>query len=67
MKMVYVVQGQSTGINGNICNSIFDCCQNKKVVRLAKHARKRKTRKKNFNRCIRILEKEVKKRSYDIL
>ncbi len=40
-----------------ICNSIFDCCPNKKVAHLAKHARKRKTRKKNFNRCIRILEK----------
>lgn len=50
-----------------ICNSIFDCCPNKKVVHLAKHARKRKTRNKNCNRCIRILEKEVKKRSNDIL
>ncbi len=40
-----------------ICKSICDCCPNKKVTHLAKHARKRKTRKKNFNRCIRILEK----------
>lgn len=50
-----------------ICKSICDCCPNKKVVHLAKHARKRKTRNKNYSRCIRILEKEVKKRSNDIL
>lgn len=40
-----------------IYKSICDCCPNKKVTYLAKHARKRKTRKKNFNRYIRILEK----------
>lgn len=51
------------GIHGLVCN----CCPNKKIVHLAKHARKRKTRKKNFNRSIRILEKEVKKRSDDTL
>ncbi len=49
-----------------ICNLICDCCPNKKVAHLAKHARKRKTRNKNYSRCIRILEK-VKKRSDDIL
>lgn len=46
---------------------VYDCCPNKKIVHLAKHARKRKTRNKNYSRCIRILEKEVKKRSNDIL
>nr|DAP85223.1 MAG TPA: hypothetical protein [Caudoviricetes sp.] len=50
-----------------ICSLVYNCCPNKKIVHLAKHARKRKTRKKNFNRSIRILEKEVKKRSDDIL
>lgn len=45
-----------------ICNSIFDCCPNKKVVHLAKHARKRKTRNKNYSRCIKIWETEAKKR-----
>lgn len=39
---------------------VYDCCSNKKVVYLAKHARKRKTRKKNLNRAIRILEREDK-------
>lgn len=43
-----------------ICNLICDCCPNKRVAHLAKHARKRKTSKKNFNRCIRILEKRSK-------
>lgn len=46
---------------------VYDYCPNKKIVHLAKHARKRKTRNKNYSRCIRILEKEVKKRSNDIL
>ncbi len=44
-----------------ICNLIFDYCPNKKVVHLAKHARKRKTRNKNYSRCIRILEREARK------
>lgn len=44
---------------------VYDCCPNKKIVHLAKHARKRKTRNKNFNRSIRILEKEAKKRRDD--
>ena len=41
-----------------IYNSMLDMCPNKKVVHLAKHARKLQTRKKNFNRVIKILEKE---------
>ena len=33
-------------------------CLNKRVVHLARHAKKPRTRKKNFNRAIRFLEKE---------
>lgn len=35
-------------------------CPNRKVVHLAKHARKARTRKKNLHRAIRIIEKEAK-------
>lgn len=35
--------------------AVFDICQNKRVIHLAKHGNK-KTRKKNFHRAIRILE-----------
>ena len=41
-----------------IYNEMLDMCPNKKVVHLTKHARKLRTRKKNFNRVIKILEKE---------
>lgn len=34
-------------------------CPNRKVVHLAKHAKKRRARKKNLNRAIYILEKEI--------
>ena len=37
----------------------IDMCPNKKVVHLAKHAKKRRARKKNLNRAIYILEKEI--------
>ena len=37
---------------------IIDVCPNRKVVHLAKHAKKRHARKKNLNRAIYILEKE---------
>ena len=37
-------------------NAILGCCLNKRVVHLALHASKARTRKKNFNRAIRILE-----------
>ena len=37
----------------------IDMCPNRKVVHLAKHAKKRRARKKNLNRAIYILEKEI--------
>ena len=37
----------------------IDMCPNRKVVYLAKHAKKRRARKKNLNRAIYILEKEI--------
>lgn len=39
-----------------IRDSVLDLCPNKKVVRLARHGRNKKIRKKNFHRAIRILE-----------
>lgn len=36
-------------------DAILKCCLNKRVVHLALHASKARTRKKNFNRAIRIL------------
>lgn len=35
---------------------ILNCCPNKRVVHLSLHGKKARTRKKNFNRAIRILE-----------
>lgn len=35
---------------------IIRCCPNKRVIHLALYAKKPRTRKKNFNRAIRILE-----------
>lgn len=40
-----------------IREAVFRCCPNKRVVHLAFHANKPRTRKKNFNRAIKILEK----------
>lgn len=40
-----------------IRDAVVKCCPNKRVVHLALHAKKPRTRKKNFNRAIRILEK----------
>ena len=37
-------------------NVILNLCPNKQVVHLANHATKKRTRKKNFRRAIRILE-----------
>ena len=37
----------------------IDMCPNRKVVHLAKHANKRRARKKNLNRAIYILEREI--------
>ena len=35
---------------------IIECCPNKRVVYLALHSRKKRTRQKNFHRAIKILE-----------
>ena len=43
-----------------IREAVLRCCPNKRVVHLAFHAKKPHTRKKNFNRAIRILEKMKK-------
>ena len=40
-----------------IYNSMLNMCPNKKVVHLAENARKPRTRKKNFNRAIKIVER----------
>lgn len=40
-----------------IREAVFRFCPNKRVVHLALYAKKSRTRKKNFNRAIRILEK----------
>lgn len=39
-----------------IREAVLRCCPNKRVVHLAFHAKKPRTRKKNFNRAIKILE-----------
>ena len=35
---------------------VIKCCPNRKVVYLATHSKKRRTRKKNIHRAIKILE-----------
>ena len=35
---------------------VVKCCPNRKVVYLATHSKKRRTRKKNIHRAIKILE-----------
>lgn len=40
--------------------SELERCPNRKVVHLAKHAKKARTRKKNLHRAMRIIEKEAK-------
>lgn len=42
-----------------VSQSVIDMCPNRKVAYLAKHAKKRRARKKNLNRAIYILEKEI--------
>ena len=37
--------------------AVLSACPNKRVVYLAGHARKKRTRKKNFHRAVRILER----------
>lgn len=39
-----------------IRESVIKCCPNKRVAHLAIHAKKARTRKKNFSRAIKILE-----------
>lgn len=39
-----------------IREAVLRCCPNKRVVHLAFHAKKPRTRKKNSNRAIKILE-----------
>lgn len=39
-----------------IRDSVIEHCPNKRVAHLAFHAKKAHTRKKNFRRCIKILE-----------
>lgn len=39
----------------------IDTCPNKRVVHLARHAKKWRTRKKNRRRAFKILEKEAKR------
>ena len=37
-------------------DAVIKCCPNRKVVYLATHSKKRRTRKKNIHRAIKILE-----------
>lgn len=39
-----------------VYEAVINCCPNKRVVHLALHAKKARTRKKNRNRAFRILE-----------
>ena len=38
--------------------AVLGACSNKRVVYLANHARKKRTRKKNFHRAVKILERD---------
>lgn len=40
-----------------VSDIVVKCCPNRKVAYLATHSRKKRTRKKNFHRAIKILEK----------
>jgi hypothetical protein len=39
-----------------VTDAVIKCCPNRRVVHLAIYSRKRRTRKKNFHRAIKILE-----------
>ena len=39
-----------------VTDAIIKCCPNRRVVHLALYSRKKRTRKKNFHRAIKILE-----------
>lgn len=43
-----------------IYDYVLEMCSNKKVVHLAKYAKKDKVRTKNFNRAMKIIAKEAK-------
>lgn len=40
-----------------VYEAVINCCPDKRVVHLALHAKKPRTRKKNLNRAIKILER----------
>ena len=40
-----------------VYEAVINCCPDKRVVHLALHAKKARTRKKNRNRAIKILER----------
>lgn len=40
-----------------VSDIVVKCCPNRKVAYLATHSKKKRTRKKNFHRAIKILEK----------
>lgn len=42
-------------------DAILKCCPNRRVVHLALNGKKKRTRKKNLNRAIRILERIAEK------
>ena len=42
-------------------NKTLDACPNRRVVYLARHAKKHRTRNKNIRRAFKIAEKEAKK------
>ena len=52
---VKVTKGVMLAITG-VWNAVINCCPDRRVVHLALHATKVRTRKKNLNRAIRILE-----------
>lgn len=43
-----------------IYNWVIDNCHNRRVVHLIKHGKNIKVRKKNFNRALKIIAKELK-------
>ena len=47
--------------NGIVQAQTLNRCPNKRVVHLAKYAKKRRTRKKNLHRAMRIIEEEAKR------
>ena len=48
----------SRALVGYVYGTLF-ACPNRRVVHLAKHSKKRRTRKKNWHRACRIVEREA--------